>query len=48
MFTHYFSTIGGGEKVVLAMAETLNADIYTTSISVPYENMGSGRISISG
>lgn len=35
IFHDYFSTIGGGEKVVMAIADCLNADIYTTDCSVP-------------
>lgn len=37
IFHDYFSNIGGGEKVVLAMADSLNADIYTTDFSIPTE-----------
>jgi len=37
IFHDYFSNIGGGEKVVLAMADSLNADIYTSDFSIPTE-----------
>ena len=30
IFHDYFGAIGGGEKVVIAMAKTLDADIITT------------------
>ncbi|MDD1709511.1 MAG: glycosyltransferase family 4 protein, partial [Methanoregulaceae archaeon] len=32
VFHDYFGAIGGGEKVAVAIAETLNADIITTDI----------------
>lgn len=44
IFHDYFSTMGGGEKVVLAIAECLKADIYTTDISIPREMLGSENI----
>lgn len=35
IFHDYFSVIGGGEKVVKAIAESLDADIYTTDFRTP-------------
>lgn len=35
IFHDYFSTIGGGERVVMAIANCLHADIYTTDCSMP-------------
>ena len=35
IFHDYFSTIGGGERVVMAIANCLHADIYTTDCSIP-------------
>jgi len=41
VFHDYFGAIGGGEKVAVAIAETLKADIITTDIE-SLEKMGSG------
>jgi glycosyltransferase involved in cell wall biosynthesis len=35
IFHDFFSTVGGGEKVVMAIADCLNAEIYTTETRVP-------------
>ena len=34
VFHDYFSTIGGGEKVALALAQCLSADIYSTEFTI--------------
>lgn len=48
IFHDYFSTIGGGEKVVMTMAECLQADIFSTDISVPKSVMGLNKVSSLG
>lgn len=35
IFHDYFSSIGGGEKVVMAIADCLHAEIYTTEYRIP-------------